>query len=84
MLSEGGHQLLFDLDRMGKCAPALHTGGTLVIFSLTESNREANAITERHGGTECLLPSPSEHDTRRGFSSPVREFTWQSFPRFSQ
>lgn len=78
-----GHQLLFDLDRMRKCAPVMHTGETLVIFSLTDLDREANAIRERHGDTECLLLLPSEHDTQQGFSSPIRELTWQAYPQFS-
>lgn len=63
MLSEGGRKLLFDLDRMRNCAPVMHTGETLVIFSLTDSFRGVSMITERHGGADCLLPLPSEHDT---------------------
>lgn len=39
---------------MRKCTPVKHTGETLVIFSLTESDWEANGITERHGGSECF------------------------------
>lgn len=76
LLSEWRHQLLFDLGRTRKCAPVMHTGETLVIFSLTDSDREANAITERHGGAERLLPLPSEPDTQRGLSSPITEFTF--------
>lgn len=56
--SEGGRQLLFDLDR--ECTPVMQTGETLIIFSLTESFQEENAITERHGDANCLLQSPSE------------------------
>lgn len=67
-----------------KCEPVMHTGETLVIFSLTDSDQEANVITEIHGDTDRLLPLPSERGTQRGLSSPIREFTWQSYPRFSQ
>lgn len=85
MLSEGGRQRLFDLDRMRKCAPVMHAGETLVIFSLTESDWEANAITERHAGMASVcFPLPSEHYTQWSFSSPIREFIWQSYPWFSQ
>lgn len=58
VLSEGGRQLLFDLDR--ECTPVMQAGETLVIFSLTESFQEENAITERHGDANWLLQSPSE------------------------
>lgn len=76
MLSEGRRRLLFDLDKMRKCAPVKHTGETLVIFGLTESDREANVITDM--AAECLLPSPSQHDTQRSSSYPIRKFTLQS------